>query len=65
MLLYVQPQHQHVDPSTPACLDKYAVGTHILDLGTDVFASSLCSFAEYRSVWQLGVSYLAWQSAIV
>ena len=46
MLLYVQPQHQDVDLSTPACLDKFAVGALILDHGTDLLASPLCSFAE-------------------
>ena len=46
MLLYVQPQHQDVDLSTPACLDNFAVGTLLLSLGTNVLAMSVRQFGH-------------------
>ena len=46
MLLYVQPQHRNVDLSTPACLDRFAVGTLLLSLGTHVLAMSLWHFGH-------------------
>ena len=49
MLLYVQPQHQHVDISSPTCLDQFAVGTHTLYYGAYVFPLLHCYFAMFTS----------------
>lgn len=59
MLLYVQPQHQDVDLSTPACLDKFAVGTLLLSLGTHVLATSVWHFGQNKLAF--GVSFI-WRS---
>lgn len=62
VLLYVQPQHQDVDLSTPACLDKFAVGTLLLSLSTHGLARSFWHL-DQTGIWCM--FYLAqWRATI-
>ena len=58
VLLYVQPQHQDVNLSTPACLDKFAVGTHPLTSGTLAAALFCCLTDVALYIWQFGACHL-------